>query len=123
MKKLALILIAILGIMGTASAQKKELRHVVMFKFKEGTSVADIKKVEDAFRELPNKIKEIKGYEWGINNSPEKLDNGFTHVFFLTFDSEEGRAAYLPHPDHKAFGKVLGPFLDKVMVLDYWAEK
>jgi len=123
MKKLALILIAILGIMGAASAQKKELRHVVMFKFKEGTSVADIKKVEDAFRELPNKIKEIKGYEWGINNSPEKLDNGFTHVFFLTFDSEEGRAAYLPHPDHKAFGKVLGPFLDKVMVLDYWAEK
>lgn len=123
MKKLALILIAILGIMGTASAQKKELRHVVMFKFKEGTSATDIKKVEDAFRELPNKIKEIKGYEWGINNSPEKLDYGFTHVFFLTFDSEEGRAAYLPHPDHKAFGKVLGPFLDKVMVLDYWAEK
>ncbi|MBK9508864.1 MAG: Dabb family protein [Cytophagaceae bacterium] len=123
MKKLALILIAILGIMGTASAQKKELRHVVMFKFKEGTSATDIKKVEDAFRELPNKIKEIKGYEWGINNSPEKLDNGFTHVFFLTFDSEAGREAYLPHPDHKAFGKVLGPFLDKVMVLDYWVEK
>ncbi|MBK6976516.1 MAG: Dabb family protein [Cytophagaceae bacterium] len=123
MKKLALILIAILGIMGTASAQKKELRHVVMFKFKEGTSATDIKKVEDAFRELPNKIKEIKGYEWGINNSPEKLDNGFTHVFLLTFDSEEGRSAYLPHPDHKAFGKVLGPFLDKVMVLDYWAGK
>ena len=123
MKKIALILIAILGIMGATSAQKKELRHVVMFKFKEGTSVADVKKVEDAFRELPNKIKEIKGYEWGTNNSPEKLDNGFTHVFLLTFDSEEGRGAYLPHPDHKAFGKVLGPFLDKVMVLDYWSEK
>lgn len=123
MKKIALILIAILGIMGATSAQKKELRHVVMFKFKEGTNAADVKKVEDAFRELPKKIKEIKGYEWGTNNSPEKLDNGFTHVFFLTFDSEEGRAAYLPHPDHKAFGKVLGPFLDKVMVLDYWAEK
>lgn len=123
MKKIALILIAILGIMGAASAQKKGLRHVVMFKFKEGTSAADVKKVEDAFRELPKKIKEIKGFEWGTNNSPEKHDNGFTHVFFLTFDSEEGRAVYLPHPDHKAFGKVLGPYLDKVMVLDYWAEK
>jgi hypothetical protein len=123
MKKLALILIAILGIMGATSAQKKELRHVVMFKFKEGTSAADVKKVEDAFRELPKKIKEIKGFEWGTNNSPEKLDNGFTHVFLLTFNSEEGRAVYLPHPDHKAFGKVLGPYLDKVMVLDYWAEK
>ena len=104
-------------------AQKKELRHVVMFKFKESASKEDIKKVEEAFRALPNKIKQIKGYEWGINNSPETHDQGFTHVFFLTFQSEEDRAIYLPHPDHKEFGKILGPYLDKVMVLDYWAKK
>lgn len=104
-------------------AQKKELRHVVMFKFKESASPEDIKKVEGAFRDLPTKIKQIKGYEWGTNNSPESHDQGFTHVFFLTFNSEEDRAIYLPHPDHKAFGKILGPYLDKVMVLDYWAKK
>ena len=102
---------------------KKYLRHVVMFKFKDNTSADDIKKVEAAFRALPSKIKEIKAFEWGINNSPEKHDNGFTHVFFLSFASEADRAVYLPHPDHKAFGKVLGPHLDKVMVLDYWAEQ
>jgi hypothetical protein len=123
MKKIALIIFVFLGFTINVSAQKKELRHVVMFKFKDGTSPENIKEVENAFRELPKKIKEIKRFEWGINNSPEKHDNGFTHVFLLTFKSEEGRAAYLPHPDHKAFGKVLGPFLDKVMVLDYWAEK
>lgn len=105
------------------SAQKKELRHVVMFKFKDSSTPADIKSVEDAFRALPTKIKQIKGYEWGTNNSPEGLDQGFTHVFFLTFKSEEDRAIYLPHPDHKAFGTLLGPHLDKVMVLDYWAKK
>jgi hypothetical protein len=105
------------------SAQKKELRHVVMFKFKDSSTPADIKSVEDAFRALPTKIKQIKGYEWGTNNSPEGLDQGFTHVFFLTFKSEEDRAIYLPHPDHKAFGALLGPHLDKVMVLDYWAKK
>lgn len=123
MKKIALIIFVFLGFTINVSAQKKELRHVVMFKFKDGTSPENIKEVENAFRELPKKIKEIKRFEWGINNSPEKHDNGFTHVFLLTFKSEEDRAAYLPHPDHKAFGKVLGPFLDKVMVLDYWAEK
>jgi hypothetical protein len=105
------------------SAQKKELRHVVMFKFKDSSTPADIKSVEDAFRALPTKIKQIKGYEWGTNNSPEGLDQGFTHVFFLTFKSEEDRAIYSPHPDHKAFGALLGPHLDKVMVLDYWAKK
>jgi len=101
---------------------KKQLRHVVLFKFKEGTAAADIAKVEAAFTALPGKIPQIKGYEWGTNNSPEGLDKGFTHCFFLSFDSEEDRAIYLPHPDHKAFGDVLGPHLDDVLVVDYWTK-
>lgn len=99
------------------------LRHVVLFKFKANATEAEIKEVEDAFNALPNKIPQITGYEWGTNNSPEGLDKGFTHCFFLTFDSEEDRAIYLPHPDHKAFGAVLTPHLDDVLVLDYWTKK
>ena len=108
----------------TNKIEKKtgQLRHVVLFKFKEGTAPADIQKVEAAFVALPSKIPEIKDFEWGLNNSPEGLDKGFTHCFFLTFDSEEGRAVYLPHPAHKAFGKVLGPHLEDVLVLDYWTK-
>lgn len=98
------------------------LRHVVLFKFKEGASAADIAKVEEAFTALPSKIPQIVGYEWGLNNSPEGLEKGFTHCFFLTFNSEEDRAIYLPHPDHKAFGAVLGPHLDDVLVVDYWTK-
>jgi len=96
------------------------LRHVVLFKFKDGTTAKDIKKVEDAFSALPSKISQIKAYEWGLNNSPEGLDKGFTHCFFLTFESEDDRSIYLPHPDHKAFGAVLTPHLDDVLVFDYW---
>ena len=99
------------------------LRHVVMFKFKDSASAEDLKKVETAFRALPAQIKEIKSFEWGINNSPENLAQGFTHCFFLTFAAEKDRAVYLPHPAHKAFGAVLTPFLDKVLVLDYWANE
>ncbi len=105
----------------TEGAQK-QLRHVVLFKFKDSATAADIQKVEAAFRALPTQIKEIKAFEWGKNNSPENLNNGLTHCFFLTFASEADRAAYLPHPAHKAFGAVLTPFLDKVTVLDYWVE-
>ena len=100
--------------------QDSLLRHVVLFKFKEGTSKEDIKKVEEAFGALPSKIPQIVGYEWGTNNSPEGLNKGFTHSFFLTFKSEDDRAIYLPHPDHKAFGGLLGPHLDDVLVIDYW---
>lgn len=103
-------------------AKDSLLRHVVLFKFKDGTSTADIAKVQAAFSALPSKIPEIAGYEWGLNNSPEGLEKGFTHCFFLTFKSEEDRAIYLPHPDHKAFGAVLKPHLDDVLVVDYWTQ-
>lgn len=103
-----------------AMSQDSLLRHVVLFKFKPNTSKEDIEKVEKAFSILPSKIPQIVSYEWGLNNSPENHDKGFTHCFFLTFKSEADRAIYLPHPDHKAFGAVLGPHLDDVLVVDYW---
>ncbi|MBK6817770.1 MAG: Dabb family protein [Saprospiraceae bacterium] len=105
----------------TSTNKPKNLRHVVLFKFKDASSAEDIKKVETAFGVLPSKISQIKGYEWGTNNSPENHNEGFTHSFVLTFTSEADRDAYLIHPEHKAFGKVLGPHLDKVLVIDFWA--
>jgi hypothetical protein len=106
----------------TTTVEKDLLRHVVLFKFKDTSSPEDVKKVEDAFLGLTSKIKEIKDLEWGLNNSPEGHDQGFTHCFFVTFESEEDRAIYLPHPDHKAFVDILGPHLDKVLVFDYWTK-
>lgn len=122
-------LVSLILMMGFSSAvlqaqqtnNEKMLRHVVLLKFKDGTPPQDIKKVEEAFRALPSKIKEIKSLEWGLNNSPENLNQGFTHCFFVTFASEKDRELYLPHPDHKAFGAILSPWLDKVLVVDYWA--
>jgi hypothetical protein len=99
-----------------------QVRHVVLFKFKEGTAPEEIKKIEDAFRALPKKIPQIARFEWGTNMSPEKLDQGFTHCFLLTFKTPADRDAYLPHPAHKEFGKTLRPHLDKVLVVDFVAK-
>ena len=113
----------------TAAAQNispssgKLLRHVVLFKFKDTTTMADIAKVELAFSALPKKIKQIANFEWGKNNSPENLNQEFTHCFFVSFKTEKDREIYLPHPAHKAFVEILKPHLDKVLVIDYWAEK
>ncbi len=129
MKKILLLFLILVTTMSVSFAQKgpkqagKQLRHVVLLKFKNESSAADIKKVEDAFRALPSKIKEIKSFEWGTNNSPENLNQEFTHCFFVTFSSEKDREVYLPHPAHKAFVDVLGPHLDKVLVVDYWTKK
>ena len=102
---------------------ERMLRHVVLFKFKDTSSPAAIDSVITAFKALPEKISEIKDFEWGTDVSPENLQQGFTHCFFLTFADAAGRDAYLPHPAHKAFGQLLGPHLDKVLVVDYFVEK
>ena len=60
--------------------------------------------------------------EWGTGVSVEGLQQGFTHCFFVSFRSEADRTRYLPRPAHKEFGQILGPHLDKVLVIDYWTK-
>ncbi|CAF1043232.1 unnamed protein product [Adineta steineri] len=102
-------------------AETKQLRHVVLFKFKENTPPADISHIEDEFRTLATvKIPEIKAYEWGTNVSKENLDHGYTHCFILTFANEQDRDMYIDHPDHKAFVDILKPHLAEPTVIDFW---
>ena len=96
-------------------------RHIVVFKFKPGATAEQIKQVTDAFVALKTKIPGIISLEHGVNNSPEKLNQGFTHVYQVTFTNAAARDAYLPHPEHKAFGALLGKLgvLESVFVVDY----
>ncbi len=104
------------------SKSARQLRHVVLFKFKDGTTREQIQEVVDAFRALKTKIDAIQDFEYGTDVSVENKSEGFTHCFFVTFRDEQGRDAYLPHPAHKAFGALVRPRLDKVLVVDYWVE-
>ena len=123
-KRIACGIVALLiACSALAQSARKELRHVVMFGWKENADSAAIARVVDAFRALPKQIKTIKKFEWGVNNSPEKLNQGLTHCFLLTFASEKDRDDYLVNPNHVAFTKLLPGILDKVTVLDYWAQQ
>ena len=97
------------------------LRHVVLFKFKEGAPADATARIEREFAALKDRIPGIRAFEWGTNTSPEKLDQGFTHCFVVTFDDAAARDAYLPHPAHKAFVDLLRPHLEKALVVDYVA--
>ena len=111
-------------VMRVAADKKERVRHIVVFKFKPGSSAAQIKQVTDAFRQLKDKIPGILSFEHGVNNSPEKKNLGFTHVYLLTFKDAAARDAYLPHPDHKKFGELLGRLgvFEDVFVVDFAPE-
>ena len=102
---------------------KGTLHHVVALKFKDSATIEQVKAVESAFEGLKPKVPGIKSLQWGTNVSPEKLNKGFTHAFVLTFANEADRDAYLVHPAHKDFGKVLGPVLGDVFVIDFWSKE
>lgn len=107
---------------GSGSEETRKLRHVVLFEFTTSSTPDDIRRIEKAFAALPAQIDVIRDFEWGINNSPEGLDKGFTHCFIVTFDSEEGRDIYIPHPAHQEFVELLSQHLEDVLVVDYWAK-
>ena len=98
-----------------------KLRHVVMFQFKEGTTPEQVKAIEDKFRSLPASIPEIKTFEYGTMVGDRDANAGLTHCFLVTFDDAAGRKVYLPHPSHKEFVKLVGPSVEKVLVIDYIA--
>jgi len=106
-----------------ASKKSGKLYHVVSIKFKESATPDQIHAVEQAFKELKNKIPGITSLNWGTNVSPEHHDKGFTHCFVLTFSNDKDRNDYLVDPAHKAFGELLGPVMADVMVIDFWSQK
>lgn len=123
---IAVAVIALVWNFAASDATKEErpglLRHVVAFKFKEEATQAQIDEVTKAFENLENEIPFIVDFEWGTNVSPEGLDKGFTHLFFMTFKTAADRDAYIPHPAHKAFVETLPPVLDEAFVIDYWTK-
>lgn len=108
----------ILGFTGKADEQVK---HIVVFKYKPDATEQQIQKVNRAFAALQDKIPGITAFERGVNNSPEGKNQGFTHVYQVTFENAKARDNYLPHPAHEKFGQLLGELniLEDVFVVDY----
>jgi hypothetical protein len=125
MKMTALALLSLFSLSAVAVAaavqSAGQVRHVVVFKYKAGTTDAQIRQVTTALAALKDRIPGIVSFEHGVNHSPENLNKGFTHVYFITFTDAKARDAYLPHPEHQAFGKLLGSLgvLEDVFVVDY----
>lgn len=113
--------LATLGV--SQPAEAKLLRHLVIFKFKDDTTPEQTQAIVAAFAALPGKIDTIVDFECGTDVSVEGKSEGLTHGFMVTFRDEAGRAAYLPHPAHQEFVKLVGPHVDKVLVFDYWAQR
>lgn len=114
--------------------------HVVLFRFRAGTSAADRREVERRFHALADGMRDGRPYIRSIRSgpqiSPEGAGHGFELGFVVEFDSEGDRNHYLGRPfvggsadfdpDHAAFTQFVGPLLapggDGVLVFDLHAD-
>lgn len=112
-------MLAAIGHRYESSVDQSLIRHIVLFRFNQDVNQAGIDEIVTAFGELSKKIDQIIDYEAGTNVSPEQLDQGFTHAFVVTFRDAASRDAYLPHPAHKEFVKLIDGKIEKVLVFDF----
>jgi hypothetical protein len=74
------------------------LTHVVLMKFKPETSDAEIRELEALLNDLPNKIMEIKMFEFGRDVLRSERSHDFALV--ALFANLPALERYQSHPDH-----------------------
>jgi hypothetical protein len=75
-------------------------RHVVMFKWSEGTTDEQKQALRDGLSALPEKITEIRTYRFG--DDAGLTPDTFDFVIVADFEDRSGFLAYRDHPDHQA---------------------
>ena len=97
----------------------KKVHHLVVLKFKPGTSHTAIADLFAALARLTRVIPGILHYAGGPYASPEGLNQGFTHGFLMTFAGAAARDAYLTHPEHERVKRDFLPSVENVVAFDF----
>lgn len=96
-----------------------KVKHIALFKFKEGTAQEQIDQAFDQILELSESIEGIEDYVGGTNNSSEGLHQGYTHGFVMTFSDASARDAYVAHADHDRVKTAVMPNIESIVIFDF----
>src|SRR5271163_833237 len=96
-----------------------KVKHIVLLKFKDGTTEEQTTKFFDELLDLSESISGIDDYVSGTNNSSEARAQGLTHGFIMTFSDAAARDAYVVHPDHEKFVAGAMESVDNAVIFDF----
>ena len=111
------------------------VEHIVLFRFKEEVSDADVQEVVDRFVALEASVRDGEPYildiQYGTQNSVEGVARGYEVGFIVSFKNLDDRDFYVGKPfidgddydrEHDAFKAFVGPLLAEengVLVFDF----
>jgi hypothetical protein len=115
----SILLLALLVV--ACGAAEKQVHHMVMFKWKDGTTAEQEAAIATALTGLKDKVPGIVSLTYGKQNSTEGVAKakGYHHGLSVVFANAAARDGYITHAAHVAAVDVLKPSLADVAVLDY----
>ena len=95
------------------------IRHILLIAFVSDITSEKLNRFREGFLGIPAVVEGISGVEWGVNDSPENKNAGFTHSVLMTFIDESALLHYLHHPEHEELKAIFLPFIRDIIVFDY----
>jgi hypothetical protein len=92
---------------------------MVICRFKPGVGEATIRELLGSVHALQSAIPGILSVESGPYDSPEGMNQGYTHGFLVTFDTAQSRNTYLDHPAHDVVRDNLIAQLEGAIAFDF----
>lgn len=112
-KLLAILLFA--GFLSLSAAKTPLYKHAVTVTFKAGVSPEAIQAVDESFGRL-QKLKVVKGYEWGVIDSKEQVK----HIYIFSFAQPKDLETYAKSPEHQAHIKIGAEDIEGVTAVQYF---
>jgi len=94
------------------------ITHVVLMKFKPGVGDTQIRELEQRLDELPNKIMDIKMYEFGRDVVRSERSYDFSLVSL--FANLSALERYQKHPDHLPVAEKIKNMCDSLITADFY---
>ena len=108
----------------TDSPYESNLRHLVLFNYKDNITIESKNQVVEEFSILPEEIVQIKEMEWGEEMLLLGVNMNFTDGFLLSFSSFRSYKRYLFHPEHIQFViNYIEPNVEDMLLFDYVVQK
>ncbi len=94
------------------------VEHVVLFKWSEAATSAQISSAMDALRTLKQSVPGIVDLTCGENFT--QRSQSFTHGLVVRFNDRSGLEIYVPHPNHqKVVEAFINPIKADILALDF----
>jgi hypothetical protein len=93
------------------------IQHIVLLKWKPGTTEAQINQAFDEAQELVRQIDSVERVTLGRNRAED--DHGFTHALIVRLSDDEALGSYLGHPVRQRYlDETLSPIEQERIEID-----